>query len=98
MPFYSRTTSFYENASFGRDAAHFFPGGVGFLLLGRSPQFAATAVANTPTVATLPVFIRGGELEEGHGALLCTCRFEDGRRAPSLRFFRAGFERPRTCK
>ncbi len=48
---------FYENASFGSHADRFFPGGVGFWLLGRSPRFAATAVANTLTVATPPIFI-----------------------------------------
>ena len=46
-----------ENASFGSHADLFFLGGVGFWLLGRSPRFAATAVANTLTVATPPIFI-----------------------------------------
>ncbi len=48
---------FYENACFGSHADRFFPGGVGFWLLGRSPRFAATAVANPLTVATPPIFI-----------------------------------------
>jgi hypothetical protein len=37
---------------------------VGFWLSGKSPRFAATAIANTLTVATSANFIRGGELEK----------------------------------
>jgi hypothetical protein len=47
----------HENVSFGSLADGFLPGGVGFWLLGRSPRFAATAVANTLTVATPLIFI-----------------------------------------
>ncbi len=61
---------FHENASFGSHADRFFPGGVGFWLLGRNPRFAATAVANTLTVATPPIFIDRVDLNGSWGTLL----------------------------
>jgi hypothetical protein len=61
---------FHENASFGSHADRFFPGGVGFWLLGRSPRFAATAVPNTLTVATPPIFIDRGDLNKSCGISL----------------------------
>jgi hypothetical protein len=54
----------YKNASFGSHADRFFPGSVGFWLLERSPRFATTAVANTLTVATPPIFIDRVDLKK----------------------------------
>ncbi len=61
---------FHENASFGGHADRFFPGGVGFWLLGRSPRFAATAVANMLTVATTPIFIDRVDLNRSSGTFM----------------------------
>ncbi len=52
----------HKKASLGSHADRSFPGGVGFWLVGRSPRFAATAVANTLTVATTAIFIDRGDL------------------------------------
>ena len=60
----------YENAGLGGHADRAVCGKRGPVLLSKSPRLAATAVANTLTVATNAIFIGRGDLEKGHGAFL----------------------------
>ena len=57
----------------------FFREAWAFWLLGRSPRFAATAVANTLTVATPSIFIDRGDLNKVMGHFYQNALLLEGR-------------------